>query len=117
MITSQCIEKSMMAFSNSISMLTNSENGLQREIKDKEQKLGTVTSFKYFGAIVSDVGFNLVLSRIALATATLIKLKSIWRFNNIPYGSKVKLMRSLVIPIFLYTRESLTLTTELEKST
>ena len=36
--------------------MTNSANGIQREIKIKGQKLGTVTSFKYLGAIVSDEG-------------------------------------------------------------
>ena len=37
-------------------LMTNSANGIQREIKVKGQKLGTVTSFKYLGAIVSDDG-------------------------------------------------------------
>ena len=81
--------------------MTNSVDGIQRDIKVKGQKLGTVTSFKYFGAVVSDDGFKPeVLSRIAQATAALTKLKPIWRDNNISLGSKVKLMRSLVIPYF-----------------
>ena len=93
-------------------------NGIQREIKVKGQKLGTVTSFKYLGAVVSDDGSKPeVLSRIAQATAALTKLKPIWRDNNISLGSKVKLMRSLVISIFLYACESWTLTAELEKRT
>ena len=58
-----------------------------------------------------------VLSRIAQATAALTKLKPIWRDNNISLGSKVKLMRYLVISIFLYACESWTLTAELEKRT
>ena len=37
-------------------LMTNSANGIQREIKVKGQKLGTVTSFKYLGAAVSDDG-------------------------------------------------------------
>ena len=57
------------------------------------------------------------LSRIAQASAALTKLKRIWRDNNISLGSKVKLMRSLVISIFLYACESWTLTAELEKRT
>ena len=78
--------------------------------------MGTVTSFKYLGAVVSDDGSKPeVLSRIAQATAALTKLKPIWRDNNISLGSKVKLMRSLVISIFLYACESWTLTAELEK--
>ena len=43
---------------------------------------------------------NAVFSRIAQATATLIKLNSIWRYNCISLGSKVKLLRSLVYPYF-----------------
>ena len=34
--------------------MTNSANGIQKEIKVKGQKLGTVTSFKYLGTVVSD---------------------------------------------------------------
>ena len=99
-------------------LMTYSANGIQREIKVKGQKLGTVTSFKYLGAVVSDDGSKSeVLSRIAQATAAHTKLKSIWRDNNIFLGSKVKLMRSLVISIFLYACESWTLTAELEKRT
>ena len=79
---------------------------------------GAVTSFKYLGVVVSDDGSKPeVLSRIAQATAALTKLKPIWRDNNISLGSKVKLMRSLVISIFLYACESWTLTAELEKRT
>ena len=37
-------------------LMTNSANGIQKEIKVKGQKLGTVTSFKYLGAVVSDDG-------------------------------------------------------------
>ena len=80
--------------------------------------MGTVTSFKYLGAVVSDDGSKPeVLSRIAQATAALTKLKPIWRDNNISLESKVKLVRSLVISIFLYACESWTMTAELEKCT
>ena len=97
-------------------LMTNSANCTQREIKVKGQKLGTVTSFKYIGAVVSDDGPKPeILSRIAQATAALTKLKPIWRDNNISLGSKVKLMHSLVISIFLYACESWT--AELEKRT
>ena len=36
--------------------MSNSTNAIRREIKVKGQKLGTVTSFKYLGAVVSDDG-------------------------------------------------------------
>ena len=84
----------------------------------KGQKLGIVTSFKYLGAKISDIGSKPeVLSRIEQATAALTKLKPLWRDNNISLGPMVKLMRSLVISIFLYACESWTLTAELEKRT
>ena len=80
--------------------------------------MGTVTSFKYLGVVVSDDGSKPeILSRIAQATAALTKLKPIWRDYNISFASKVKLMGYLVNSIFLYTCESRTLTAELEKRT
>ena len=65
-------------------LMTNSANGIHREIKVKGQKLGTVISFNYLGAVVSDDGSKPeILSRIAQATAACTKLKPIWRKNNI----------------------------------
>ena len=113
-----CTRYKMEISAEKTKLMTNSANGIQREIKVKGQKLGTVTSFRYLGAVVSDQGSKPeVLSRIAQATAALTKLKPIWRDNNISLGSKVKLMRSLVNSIFLYACESWTLTAELEKRT
>ena len=55
-------------------------NGTQRGIKVKWQKLGTFTSFNFFGAVVSiDVLKPEILSRTAQATAALTKLNPIWR--------------------------------------
>ena len=111
-----CSRYKMEISAEKTKLMTNSANGIQREIKG--QKLGTVTSFKYLGAVFSDDGSKPeILSRIAQATAALTKLKNIWRDNKISLGSKVKLMRSLVISIFLYACESWTLTAELEKKT
>ena len=65
-------------------LMTNSANGIQREIKVKGQKLGTVKSFKYLRAVVSDDGSKPeILSRITQATAAFTKLKPIWRDNNV----------------------------------
>ena len=44
--------------------MTNSANDIQREIKVKGQKLGTVTSFKYLGAVISDYGSNQKFSQV-----------------------------------------------------
>ena len=99
--------------------MTNSVNGIHREINVKGQKLGTVSSFKYLGAVVSgNVSKPEILSRIAQGTAAPTKLKPIWRDNTTIFlGSKVKPVRSLVISIFLNGCESWTLTAELEKRT
>ena len=65
-------------------LMTNSTNGIKRVIKVTGQKMGTVTSIKYLGAVVSDDGSKPeVLSRIAQATAALTKLEPIWRDNTI----------------------------------
>ena len=113
-----CTRYKMEISAEKTKLMTNSANGIQREIKVKGQKLGTVTSLKYLGAVVSDDGSKPeVVSRIAQATAALTKLKPIWRDNNISLGTKVKLMCSLVISIFLYACESWTLTADLEKRT
>ena len=65
-------------------LMTNSTNGIKRVINVTGQKMGTVTSIKYLGALVSDDGSKPeVLSRIAQATAALTKLKPIWRDNTI----------------------------------
>ena len=69
-------------------LMTNSANGIQRELKLQGQKLGTVTSFKYLEAVVLDDGSKPeVLSKIGQATAALTKLKPIWKDNNISLGS------------------------------
>ena len=73
-------------------------------------------SFKYLGAIVLDEGSKPeVLARIAQTTVAVTKFKPIWRQSNICLGSKAKLMRSHVLSIYLYARESWTLTAELGK--
>ena len=70
-------------------LMINSANGIQREIKVKRQKLGSVTSFKYLGTVVSDDGAKPdIVSRIAQATAAISKLKPIWRDYNISSGTK-----------------------------
>ena len=104
-----CTRYKIETSAEKIKLMTNSVSGFQREIKVKGQKFGTVTSFKYLGTIVSDEDSKSeLLSRIEQATAALTKLKPMWRDNNISLGSKVKLIRSLVISIFLYACKSCT---------
>ena len=55
-------------------LMTNSANDIQRDIKVKWQKMGTVTSFKYHIAVTLDDGFKpKFVSRIAQATKSLAK--------------------------------------------
>ena len=61
-----CTRYKMEISAEQTKLMTNSANGIQREIRVKGQKLGTVTSFKYLGAVVSDDGSKPeILSRIA----------------------------------------------------
>ena len=50
-----CTRYKMEISAEKTKLMTNSANGIQREIKVKGQKLGTVTSFKYLGAVVSEL--------------------------------------------------------------
>ena len=82
-----CTRYKMEIGAEKTKLMTYSANGVQKEIKVKGQKLGTVTSFKHLEAIVSDDGSKPeVLPRIAQATAALTKLKPICRDTNISVG-------------------------------
>ena len=97
-------------------IMTNNPAGIQSDIVISSQKLETVEKFKYLGAIISDDGSKVeVLARIAQTSSALAKLKPIWNDKKISNSSKIKLMRSLVLAIFLYACETWTLTADLEK--
>jgi len=117
----ECLDTTSAAFGMEISaektkLMTNSSNNISKDIKVSGEKLKTVTSFKYLGAIVSDQGSKPeVLSRIAQTAAAMTNLAPIWKDKNILLSSKIRLMYSLVISIFLYACESWTLTAEIER--
>ena len=97
-------------------LMTNNTNGISTDITIGNKKLETVHSFKYLGAIVSDEGSKPeVLSRIAQTTAAVTKLKVIWNDKNIAISSKIRLMRSLAMSIFLYACETWTITADIER--
>ena len=97
--------------------MTNNTSGINTEIKENGQKLETVTSFKYLGSVITDEGSKLeIVSRIAQTTAALTRLKPVWIDMSICLSSKIRLVRSLVISIFLYACESWTLTAELQRT-
>ena len=96
--------------------MTNNTNGIDTEIKVNGQKLGTITSFKCLGSVITDEGSKPeVLSRIAQTTAALTRLKPVWNDRSFCLSSKIRLMRSLVTSILLYACESWTSTAELQK--
>ena len=97
-------------------LVTNNTSGLNTKIKINEQKLQTVTSFKYLGSVITDEGSKTkILSRIAKTTAALTWLKPVWNDRSISLSFKTQLMCSLVTSIFLYACEPWTLTAELQR--
>ena len=97
-----------------IKLMTNNTSGINTKIKVNGRRLETVTSFKYL--IITDEGSKPeILSRLAQTTAALTRLKPVWIDKSISLSSKIGLMRSLVTSIFLYARESWTLTAELQR--
>ena len=86
-------------------LMTNNIKGISLDVRTGGQKLETVQSLKYLGSVVTDEGPKQeILSRIDQTIGALTKLKTIWKDKNI--SSKISLMRSLVISIFLYACET-----------
>ena len=103
----------MQINSEKANLMTNNTNGFSNVIRVNGEKLDCVKRFKYLGAIIADEGSKPeILARIAQATATLAKLKTIWNDMNIAISSNIRLMRSLDMSIFVYACESWTLTAD-----
>ena len=97
-------------------LMTNNTEGISSDIRFGNQNLETVQSFKYLGSVITDEGSKQeILSRIAQTIGALSKLKTIWKDKETALSSKIRMMHSLVISIFLYTCETWTLTAEFEK--
>ena len=113
------LDKTSTAYGMQISaektkLMTNN-NGISSTIKVSGQKLETVQSFKYLGAIVTDddpvLKYSLGSPRQQEHLQTLV----IWNDKNIALNTKIRLLRSLIMSIFLYTCETWTLTAETER--
>ena len=88
-------------------LMTNNTSGTNTEIKVNGQKLEAVTSFKYLGSVITGEGSKPeILSRIAQTTAALTRLKPVCIDKSISLSPKIRLMRSLVTPFFLYACKS-----------
>ena len=96
--------------------MTNNTQGISTEVKVNGQRLETVKSFRYLRSIITDEGSKPeILARIAQTTAALTRLKPLLNNRNITVSSKIRLMRSFVMSIFLYTSETWTLSADLQK--
>ena len=86
-------------------LMTKNTSGINKHIKVNEQKLETVTSFKYQACnTLKDSTDN----------SSTDKLRPVWNDSSISLSSKKQLMRYLVTSIFFYACESCTLTAELQ---
>ena len=84
-------------------MTNNIVDGPFKDITVNGQKLETVDKLKYPVTQVTDEGSKPeIIDRIAQATSALAKLNPIWKDKNIRMDTKVILLRSLVMSIFLY---------------
>ena len=103
------LDKASTAYGMEISaektkLMTNNTSGINTKIKLNGQMLETVTSFEYLGSVITDECSKPdILSRTVRTTAALTRLKPVWNDRNISLSFKIRLMRSLVTSIFLYT--------------
>ena len=73
-------------------VITNRLNGFHREIEINSQRKEAVENFKYLESVIFNEGSKPeILSRIVQTTASLSRLKIIWRDKNVSPASKVKL--------------------------
>ncbi|GFR82363.1 endonuclease-reverse transcriptase [Elysia marginata] len=95
-------------------IMTNGKESSKKERKFNGQILESIPKFKYLGSIISDEGSKPeMLSRIAILT-NLNPSETIVTFS---ISSKIKLLRSLVMSIFLCACESWTLNADTERGT
>ena len=115
------LDKTSIAYGMQISaektkLMINNINGISSNIRVNGERQETVQSFKYLGAIVTDEGsMSEIRSRIAQTIAALSKLKIIWDDKNIDLSPKIRLLRSLIMSIFVYSCETWKLTAEIER--
>lgn len=74
-------------------------------------KLEQVTQFSYLGSILTEDNNTMteVRSRIAKGLSVLSRLQRIWNDIAISLKTKIKLLESIVFPVFLYASETWTL--------
>ena len=70
-----------------------------------------VSQFIYLGSMVDSEGGSTkeIKRRIALARDATVRLTTIWKDRAITQGTKLKLLKTLVFPVFLYAAETWTI--------
>ena len=70
-----------------------------------------VQSYIYLGTLITNSGgcVEEVKRRMAMARTAMDRLKKIWKNKNITKAIKIRLVQTLVFPIFVYTAETWTL--------
>ena len=98
-------------------MVNSIDTNASADIVMNGQKLEEVDSFRYLGALITKDGScrKDILARIAQAMAAMSKLDEIWKCNRLSFKTKLRLYRTLVIPILLYGCESWTLNADTAK--
>ena len=79
--------------------------------------LEQVKEFTYLGSVQNEECNSVkeVKVRIAKSTSALSRLKRVWRDSSLSIETKLRLLRALVLSVFLYGAESWTLNAEIEK--
>ena len=80
-------------------------------------ELEQVKEFTYLGSVQTEECNSLkeVKVRIAKSTSALSRLRKVWRDSSLSLTTKLRLLRALVLSVFLYGAESWTLNADIEK--
>lgn len=91
-------------------MIVNRANNNSPDLT-KVANCDVVQSYVYLGALVTNNGgcVEEIKRRMAMTRTAMDRLKKIWRSRDITKATKIRLVRALVLPIFLYAAETWTL--------
>ena len=106
----------MLINASKMKVMSNTTDGFIDKITINSETLEEVESFKHLGSIFSDKGSRPeLLARIMMMSQTMARLKVVRYDRNISIAIKLKLLQTLVLPIFLYACETWTLTLDIQR--
>ena len=106
----------MLINASKMKVMSNTTDGFIDEIKITGQTLEEVESFKYLGSIFSDKASRPeLLARIMMTSQAMARLKVVWYERKISIATNLKLLQTLVLPIFLCACETWTVTLGIQK--